>query len=426
MAMCCEQLQTAWNAATRANIQGHIVNGGERALERARQLYALVLSSVTEIISRILIIYIFIFSFVTALTTDVGRAWAWQYVRVSFFPSSLFSFFSFFYYLFLIAFDALSISSDAKFTFEQRMKHKRVEKCEIQLSNIYGVHEQSQGFDVGALQWYGCAWCVRSFPNTLTCTLWDYGLLFLGHLVCSKKRNYEFWLQLNSFKTTLIRGFRSFFHLLFSQPSTKSRRFAPFVCRARALLLLLLFGLSCLVSISFLFLWVVCRTSEWVKYSLWTTNIHSHTPQAVSGKRPSLKWWVNRVSFEFVESRLAKLDVSCYFVFHSIHRHPLRGAEHHNESDEQHFCYYFFFSYFLLRISCSNRKWKIVQGKMREVPPIQNLFHVWGEISEKFSFHNFSVCNFSSFFVFHSSSVLFHFSFLSTNLLLHYVYVKAS
>lgn len=44
------------------------------ARARARQLYALVLSSVTEIISRILIIYIFIFSFVTALTTDGGRA----------------------------------------------------------------------------------------------------------------------------------------------------------------------------------------------------------------------------------------------------------------------------------------------------------------------------------------------------------------
>lgn len=68
-----------------------------------------------------------------------------------------------------------------------------------------------------------------------------------GILSAAKSAIMSFWLQLNSFKTTLIRGFRSFFHLLFSQPSTKSRRFAPFVCRARALLLLLLFGLSCLV-----------------------------------------------------------------------------------------------------------------------------------------------------------------------------------
>lgn len=111
------------------------------------------------------------FYFLVRHCIDNGRAWAWQYVRVSFFPSSLFSFFSFFYYLFLIAFDALSISSDAKFTFEQRMKHKRVEKCEIQLSNIYGVHEQSQGFDVGALQWYGCAF-IPEYSHVHIMRLW--------------------------------------------------------------------------------------------------------------------------------------------------------------------------------------------------------------------------------------------------------------
>lgn len=102
--------------------------------------------------------------------------------------------------------------------------------------------------------------------------------------------------------------------------------------------------LACLV----LFLFLFCFFGLFVGQAneLNTLCEHTHTPQAVSGKRPSLKWWVNRVSFEFVESRLAKLDVSCYFVFHSIHRHPLRGAEHHNESDEQHFCYYFFFPTF--------------------------------------------------------------------------------
>lgn len=70
------------------------------------------LNALTEIISRILIVFLF-FAFVTALTCARRATLSAR--------SSRFFFFFFFLYLFLIAFDALSISLDAKCTFEQRL-----------------------------------------------------------------------------------------------------------------------------------------------------------------------------------------------------------------------------------------------------------------------------------------------------------------